>query len=174
MKDDGTTSSRHGLRITGYRTYNAKTSQFMECTKEAAEKITSLDSLEFNMNLFFNNGVELRQDVIKYLIERLTVLLSWMDIQTVYRFYSSSLLFVYDGITDSLKVDVRMIDFAHVSEIRDNGVDDGYVKGLRKLIECLRKLIAPNSKNKIEHNNPSRHTAIENNNNRYPNMIGGE
>jgi len=141
MKDDGTTSSRYGLRITGYRTYNIKTSQFQECTKEAAERITSLDLFETNMHSFFFNGNDIRIDVIKYLLDRLSVFLSWMEIQTVYRFYSSSLLFVYDGATDSFKADVRMIDFAHVSEIKDNGVDEGYVKGLRKLLECLRKLV---------------------------------
>jgi len=70
----------------------------------------------------------------------LTSLLGWMEIQISYRFYSSSLLFVYDGSTEVFKADVRMIDFAHVSEIKDNGVDEGYVKGLKKLIECLRKL----------------------------------
>jgi len=53
MKDDGTTSSRYGLRITGYRTYNIKTSQFQECTKEAAERITSLDLFETNIHTFF-------------------------------------------------------------------------------------------------------------------------
>jgi len=53
IKDDGTTSSRYGLRVTGYRNYNCKTGLFQECTKEAAERITTLDLLEANMNSFF-------------------------------------------------------------------------------------------------------------------------
>lgn len=140
IKDDGTTSSRYGLRITGYRTYNVKSGQFIECTKEAAERITTLDLLESNMNAFFYNGNEVRADVIKYFLEKLTSLLGWMEIQMAYRFFSSSLLFVYDGTMDVFKADVRMIDFAHVAEIRDNGVDEGYIKGLKKLIDCLRRL----------------------------------
>jgi len=96
--------------------------------------------LDKNLHAFFFNGNEIRLDVIKHFIERLTILFSWMEIQTHYRFYSSSLLFVYDGVPE-LKADVRMIDFAHVSEIKDNRVDEGYVKGFRKLIDSLRRLI---------------------------------
>jgi len=81
-----------------------------------------------------------RADVIKYFLDKLTSLLGWMEIQMAYRFFSSSLLFVYDGTMDVFKADVRMIDFAHVAEIRDNGVDEGYIKGLKKLIDCLRRL----------------------------------
>lgn len=38
-----------------------------------------------------------REDVIKYLLQRLEILQQWMEKQTFYRFYSSSLLFVFDG-----------------------------------------------------------------------------
>jgi len=141
FKDDGTTSSKFGLRVTGYRTYNAKTGNFIECTKELAEKITSIDSLSKHLQTFFEDGSATRDDVVRFMIDRITVLLSWMEVQTVYRFYSSSLLFVYEGVTDSFRADVRMIDFAHVWEIKDNGVDEGYVKGLRRLLECLKQFI---------------------------------
>jgi len=84
--------------------------------------------------------------VMKFYIERLNILLRWMEIQNQYRFYSSSILFIYDSAlstspTPEMKADVRMIDFAHVSEIKDNGMDSGYIMGLRKLIDILKKLI---------------------------------
>jgi len=44
-------------------------------------------------------------------------------------------------VTNELKADMRMIDFAHVHEIRDNGTDTGYIFGLRKLMESLRKYL---------------------------------
>jgi len=144
IKDSDTTSSRYGLRITGYRSFILKTGQFIECSKEAAEKITSLELFEKTLLQFFDNGAELRSDIIKFYIEKLSILLKWMETQTVYRFYSSSLLFIYDGAySNELKADVRMIDFAHVSEIRDSGNDTGYIMGLKKLLDCFKKLKCP-------------------------------
>uniref|UniRef100_A0A6B2LEB9 Kinase n=1 Tax=Arcella intermedia TaxID=1963864 RepID=A0A6B2LEB9_9EUKA len=141
LKDDGTTSSRYGLRITGFRTFNMASNQFFEFGKEAAERISNIESMEQKIKDFYFNGNVVRKDVVLYFIERLTLLLSWMNTQNYYRFYSSSLLFVYEGQTEQLfKADVRMIDFAHVHEIRDGGIDEGYVKGLKKLIEILTKL----------------------------------
>jgi len=80
---------------------------------------------------------------MKFYIERLTVLYKWMETQNQYRFYSSSILFLYDSTppNNEMKADVRMIDFAHVSEIRDGGTDSGYIMGLKKLIDCLKKLL---------------------------------
>lgn len=60
---------------------------------------------------------------------------------TPLRFYSSSLLFVYEGLlcipiiyklgnpNVPFKSTVKMIDFAHVFPITDGGTDEGYYKG---------------------------------------------
>jgi len=139
LKDYESTSSRYGLRITGFRTFSNKTGHYVELSKESAEKITTLETLDKHIQLFFDNGNEIRYDVIKYYLEKLNLLYNWMEIQTVYRFYSSSILFIYDGGLNELKADLRMIDFAHVHEIKDNGTDIGYVFGLKKLIDILKK-----------------------------------
>lgn len=50
------------------------------------------------LRLIFSNGQELRKDVINYFLGQLRVLLKWFEEQRLLRFYSSSLLFVYEGI----------------------------------------------------------------------------
>lgn len=62
-----------------------------------------------------------------------------------FRFYSSSLLFIYDGKQDpdsQPEVRLKMIDFAHVHPIQDNRKDEGYIFGLKNLIEQLEKVKA--------------------------------
>ena len=75
-----------------------------------------------------------------------------------YRFYGSSLLFVREGspaLADAgprahagsgsppPAVDVRMIDFAHVSRAvphAASGRDEGYALGLASIIACLERV----------------------------------
>jgi hypothetical protein len=67
-----------------------------------------------------------------------------MEQQSDLRFYSSSLLFVCDGIEEKEKqpqISLRMIDFAHVFPIKDGGKDDCYLIGLRNLIKIMQNLI---------------------------------
>src|SRR5262245_55574837 len=103
---------------------------------------------------FFHSGEGLRVDVLKYVLGRLKVLHDWLATQKAYRFFSSSLLFVYEGDSqEDFKADVRMIDFAHVFEIKaciglrprsqrqDGGFDDGYVKGLKRLLVFLERFL---------------------------------
>lgn len=83
-----------------------------------------------------------RKQIIEGYLVKLRLLLEYFKKQSNLRFYSSSLLFLYDGIdvNDTPIVDVRMIDFAHVHKIKDGGKDDGYVFGLSNLILHLEKL----------------------------------
>jgi len=141
MKDLDTTSARYGIRITGYRTFNSHNDQIFELTKECAEKVTTIEMLERHLEIFFMNGTDMRFDVIKYYLEKLNFLSSWMETQTHYRFFSSSILFIFDGAIPAFKADLRMIDFAHVHDIKDNGTDTGYSIGLKNLTEILQKFL---------------------------------
>lgn len=105
---------------------------------------------------YLHNGINVRMDLFEPILSKLKRLISVLEIQASYRFYSSSLLIIYDGIDrprmgDPLaqetppKVDVRMIDFAHSTYkgFRDDptvhdGPDKGYVLGLRSLISILQ------------------------------------
>jgi len=42
-----------------------------------------------------------------------------------------------DSVAGGVRASVHMIDFGHVFPIVDGGLDDGYVFGLRKLVDCL-------------------------------------
>jgi len=140
-QDKSTTTYRYGLRLIGLKSYQHSTGQYNTLTKSAANSIYFKNQLERKLFEFFNNGEDIRTDIINYFIGRLETLLNWMESQKLWRFYSSSLLFVYEGDVNSphIRADLRMIDFAHVFPIRDGGIDDGYVKGLTTLISFLKK-----------------------------------
>lgn len=150
---------------------------------------------------FVHNGVVLRRDVVRPLLKRLYSLHRVLAELHTYRFYSSSLLLMYDGgdweqegedgmsqpcnqcqdqssqhnsheepesqmqcdsneeqekhwnappcpHTKPPKVDIRMIDFAHVThegfrgdKIIHEGPDHGYLFGLENLIQMFENIL---------------------------------
>jgi 1D-myo-inositol-tetrakisphosphate 5-kinase/inositol-polyphosphate multikinase len=102
-------------------------------------------------------------ELLQHIIAKLESLLKWMKSQTFFKFYSSSILIVYDsdtveehrgwfmserGFSDSNEqyCRVKMIDFAHaVDNLRTNDIsvsehdlDLGYIYGLTNLIAALQ------------------------------------
>lgn len=70
-----------------------------------------------------------------------------MESQTDLKFISSSLLFIYEGdesadVEKPAKITLKMIDFAHVSALKDGNKDEGYIFGTKNLIEDLQTLTA--------------------------------
>lgn len=64
-----------------------------------------------------------------------------MNTQTHFRFYSSSLLIVYEGdINLPDRVDVRMIDFAK-AQWYSGETDGGYMVGITTLIRLLEMIL---------------------------------
>lgn len=108
---------------------------------------------------FLNNGSGIRFDVIPEIISRLNTLKTVVERLDSWRFYSSSLLIIYEGKKETVKskVDVRMIDFAHTTngayvedEVLHVGPDRGYLFGLTNLIEVFKSVLI---KNKHVHEN---------------------
>ena len=131
---------------------------------------------------FFFNGRTFRCEIIEFFVKRLEAFLKVMENDlSSYRFYSSSLLLVYEGevreavgdtpredpasmncsdFCSSLtadcpekciytlldQIDIRIIDFAHVSHCDKStanpscnpGPDNGYIFGLKSVISILR------------------------------------
>ena len=107
---------------------------------------------------FVHDGTSYRTDIIPVIITNLKELREMVSRQHSYRFYSSSLLILYDGdkttptysvtgADTAPKVLVRMIDFAHTTCSRDgyqsdpiqySGPDEGYVLGLTSLISAFQ------------------------------------
>lgn len=94
-------------------------------------------------------------ELLEPIQRQLRALLSVIRSQSSYRFYSSSLLIIYDGQetlqtphgSNVVKVDIRMIDFAHTTykgswneHTTYDGPDPGYIFGLENLIQILQDI----------------------------------
>eukprot|EP01028_Stygiella_incarcerata_P012509 TRINITY_DN778_c0_g1_i1.p2 TRINITY_DN778_c0_g1~~TRINITY_DN778_c0_g1_i1.p2 ORF type:complete len:131 (-),score=45.38 TRINITY_DN778_c0_g1_i1:96-488(-) len=102
-----------------------------------------------SMAPFFNNGVVFRADIVAFFIKRLEKLLEVFLEQKSLRFYSSSILLIYEGdeTEESSEIlglphcDLRMVDFANVYDYNDGEVDSGYIIGLRSTIRILQDIL---------------------------------
>jgi hypothetical protein len=94
--------------------------------------------------LYFSDGENIQKHIVEAFLKQLRVISEWMDNQSDFRFYSSSLLFLYEGEHNGgdPKAIVKMIDFAHVHPITDGGKDEGYIIGLKNTIRILESLLS--------------------------------
>jgi hypothetical protein len=140
-KDKETTTWKLGLRITAMKIWQADKKEYISFGKDWGKKVTEDTFLESLLN-YFRNGKETRTDIVAPYLEFLRKLLQFFEEQCDLRYYSSSLLFLYDA--DQTNKDatpqIRMIDFAHVHEIKDGGKDEGYITGLKNLIGFFEKI----------------------------------
>ncbi|XP_064626266.1 inositol hexakisphosphate kinase 1-like [Lineus longissimus] len=91
-----TTSSSIGFRVCGMQIYQRDTRQFICQNKYAGRKL-SAETIRDALYQFLNDGVCLCTDLIDQILERLKQLYSLLSKQNSFRFYSSSLLIMYDG-----------------------------------------------------------------------------
>ncbi|XP_069489620.1 inositol hexakisphosphate kinase 3 isoform X2 [Ambystoma mexicanum] len=160
------TSASLGVRFCGMQVYQANTGSFICKDKYFGRKL-SADGFRQALYHFLHNGQRLRTDLFESIIFQLKALKSVIEGQSSYRFYSSSLLIIYEGqeATEHMpasdkqppgsqthcpgssfpNVDVRMIDFAHTTYkgSRNNrttydGPDQGYIFGLQNLLQILQ------------------------------------
>lgn len=123
----------------------------------------TVDGFRSTLIEFINNGRTKRLDVLPGIIERLESLHDTISSLSKYRFYSGSLLVVYDGLTQSNLADVRMIDFAHsisATKTTDEpsasnnhvGPDKGYLFGLDRLIHVFKDILNEETQASITNN----------------------
>jgi len=133
------------------KVYNVETLAFSSRDKYYGRRVKPRE-LPDALSLFFHDGVRLRIELISVFLTKLYELLDIFQTDELaeYRFWSSSLLLIYEGEQSpgSLtkegipRIDLKIIDFAHSVHNREcaddqRGVDQGMVRGLISLIECL-------------------------------------
>ncbi|KPI83506.1 putative inositol polyphosphate kinase-like protein [Leptomonas seymouri] len=137
------TSARYGIRLAGYRRWNAAESRYTFRSKLQCRTLT-LNEVNREISAFMLNNRELKR-VYRRQLQRLRIAFSQ---QTVFRFYTSSLLFVYDAEDPLPTARVTMVDFAYTYESRellqggDSDADFAYDVGYLKAIDTLLSLLA--------------------------------
>ena len=106
---------------------------------------------------FFKYNDVVRCDVIQRTKINIQDLMEVLNKLENYRFYTASLLVTYDGnFTKEPFVDVRIIDFAHSThkgfrdDILHEGPDNGFVQGLKNLVQILDEVLQKQHQEKLE------------------------
>ncbi|XP_040170834.1 uncharacterized protein LOC120904686 [Anopheles arabiensis] len=90
------TSASLGVRLCGMQVYQANLDHYMKRDKYWGRELTE-DGFKGALHNFFHNGYRLRTKVIAKVLGKLEQLRRVIEKQSSYRFYSCSLLIVYEG-----------------------------------------------------------------------------
>uniref|UniRef100_A0A182SR26 Kinase n=1 Tax=Anopheles maculatus TaxID=74869 RepID=A0A182SR26_9DIPT len=90
------TSASLGVRLCGMQVYQANLDHYMKRDKYWGRELTE-DGFKGALHNFFHNGYRLRVKVIAKVLGKLDQLRRVIEKQSSYRFYSCSLLIVYEG-----------------------------------------------------------------------------
>lgn len=144
------TSSTLGVRLCGMQVYQVDHGRYIFTDKYRGRLLT-VDGFRSALVEFIDNGRSKRFDILPAIIERLQSLHQTIAGLANYRFYSGSLLVVYDGLPSSDLIELRMIDFAHSILLPSATTDESsgefdpdrdYLFGLERLIDVFREILA--------------------------------
>ncbi|XP_032241430.2 inositol hexakisphosphate kinase 3 [Nematostella vectensis] len=159
-KCDASTSKSLGVRIAGMQVYKPALQKYTYRNKYYGFDLTK-EGFKEELLQFVHDGHRVRKELLPFFIEKLQLLYRSIDSLDGSRFYSSSLLLIYDStvqngglngstaLNDSysneFKVDIRMIDFGrsfHQGTKRQNttGPDRGYLLGIESLIKLFSEI----------------------------------
>ncbi|XP_018320321.1 inositol hexakisphosphate kinase 1 [Agrilus planipennis] len=114
------TSASLGVRLCGMQVYQADSDHYYKKDKYWGRELNE-DGFKNALSRFFHNGYGLRVGVIRKVIAKLEQLRQIIEKQSSYRFYSCSLLVVYEGNGGIPRLNVTTSDtfcddFTHESE----------------------------------------------------------
>lgn len=99
------TSASLGVRLCGMQVYQADIDHYMKKDKYWGRELNE-DGFKGALHNFFHNGFQLRVKVIARVLEKLEQLRRVIEKQSSYRFYSCSLLIVYEGYEEPVSPSV--------------------------------------------------------------------
>uniref|UniRef100_A0A1D1XSB5 Inositol polyphosphate multikinase n=1 Tax=Anthurium amnicola TaxID=1678845 RepID=A0A1D1XSB5_9ARAE len=152
-KDRECTSLLLGFRISGLQIYEGKDSGFWKPSKKHVQSFTADDvrlvlrkfvssnpSSNSEPDCAFASAVYGGSDGI---LAQLLELKAWFEDQTIFHFYSSSVLVAYENDTTELGrllAKVKLVDFAHVFE-GDGIIDHNFLGGLCSFIKFISEIL---------------------------------
>lgn len=142
------TSSTLGFRLCGLKAWQLpdgdEEGYYISRDKQHGRRLRR-HNMDAALAEFFCNGAYLRRDVLETVQRRVEALLDVMQEHEGHRFYSASLLVLYEGDPSRpCKADVRLIDFAHTCKAKTHqcrGPDWGFIFGLVQLRSTLARLL---------------------------------
>nr|CAD7262105.1 unnamed protein product [Timema shepardi] len=115
------TSASLGVRLCGMQVYQADSDHYIKRDKYWGRELNE-EGFKGALYRFFHNGFQLRNQVIRRVISRLDELRRVIERQSSYRFYSCSLLIVYEGY----QWDIRpSLDNSFSHDLEDSTSDEG-------------------------------------------------
>jgi hypothetical protein len=132
-----TTSSSLGFRLCGMR-YNDDLGKVVSHGKPWGAQLKK-DTMPLALMEFVTQHGHIRFDIVEKILDEMQDLINFFETQKLYKFYSSSILFVFDSAAPVGKpvVRVKLVDFAHTfpNKEGDNTLDENFLLALKNLVE---------------------------------------